>query len=190
MRGGMLSQPLCEPSGRQRRRESMSPPRGLMLSRWFRLYLGWERGRESMAPNVKVTQVKDAHPSFDPSSGVAFMTRRWFHRLAPLAVLLAAGLVLRAADAPAPPLPDLSDFHTVGNAVVTHISHAAPEPGQPAYLGVNLDADKNGRAVVSQVDANSPAAKAGLTTGDVLTELDGKPVAGPASVRELLAAKA
>jgi M6 family metalloprotease-like protein len=118
------------------------------------------------------------------------MTRRWFHRLAPLAVLLAAGLVLRAADSPAPPQPDLSEFHTVENAVVTRISRAAPEASQPAYLGVNLDADKNGRAVVSQVEPNSPAAKAGLTTGDVLTELDGKPVAGPASVRELLAGKA
>ena len=118
------------------------------------------------------------------------MTRRWFHRLAPLTVLLAAGLVLRAADPSAPPQPDLSDFHTVENAVVTRISRAAPEPGQPAYLGVNLDADKNGRAVVSLVEPNSPAARAGLTAGDVLTELDGKPVAGPASVRELLFGKA
>src|SRR5205085_2924780 len=117
---------------------------------------------------------------------------------APLALLLAAsgGLhprLAHAADvAPVaqPPAPDLSEFRTVETAVVTHVSKAAPEPTQPAYLGVNLDADKNGRAVVAQVDPNSPAAKAGLTPGDVLTELDGKPVAGPASVRELLAGRA
>ena len=98
-----------------------------------------------------------------------------------------AGLLLRAAE---PPAPDLSEFRTVDTAVTTHISRAAPQAAQPAYLGVNLDADKNGRAYVAQVDPDSPAAKAGLKTGDVLTELDGKPVAGPASVHELLAAKA
>ncbi len=111
------------------------------------------------------------------------MTRR-LPRLAPLAVLLAVGLPLHAAD------PDLSDFRTVENAVTTRISRAAPEPTQPAYLGVNLDADADGRAVVAQVDPFSPAARAGLAAGDVLTALDGKPVAGPASVRELLAGKA
>ena len=117
------------------------------------------------------------------------MTRRWLHRLAPLAVLLAAGLLVRAAEPPAPPQPDLSEFRTVDTAVTTQISRAAPDTKQPAYLGVSLDAGKDGRAVVVQVDANSPAAKAGLTAGDMLTRLDGKPVAGPASVRELLAAK-
>ena len=117
------------------------------------------------------------------------MTRRWLHRLAPLAVLLGAGLPLRAADPPAPTQPDLSEFRTVENAVTTRISRAAPETTQPAYLGVNLDADKDGRAVVAQLDPNSPAAKAGIAVGDVLTEVDGKAVAGPASVRELLTGK-
>ena len=118
------------------------------------------------------------------------MTRRWLHRPAPLAVLLAAGLLVRAAEPPAPPQPDLSEFRTVDTAVTTHVSRAAPETTQPSYLGVNLDADKDGRAVVAQVDPRSPAARAGLTAGDVLTELDGKPVAGPASVRDLLIGKA
>ena len=115
------------------------------------------------------------------------MIRRWSDRLIPLAVLLAAGLALRAAD---PPAPDLSEFKTVDTAITTHISRAAPEAAQPAYLGVNLDANKDGRAVVAQVDPDSPAAKAGLRPGDLLRELDGKPVAGPASVHELLATKA
>ena len=101
-----------------------------------------------------------------------------------------AGLLAPRRRSAAPPQPDLSEFRTVDTAVTTRISRAAPETTQPAYLGVNLDADKNGRAVVSQVDPNSPAAAAGLAVGDLLTELDGKPVAGPASVRDLLTGKA
>ena len=38
-------------------------------------------------------------------------------------------------------------------------------------------------ALISSVDPNSPGAKAGLQRGDVITELNGKPVAGPNDLR-------
>jgi M6 family metalloprotease-like protein len=119
------------------------------------------------------------------------MTRRWVRRLVPLGVVLAAGLLLHAAEPPAPPAPDLSEFHTVDNAVTTHISKAAPNAvaAQPAYLGVNLDVGLKG-AVVAQVEADSPAARAGLQVGDVVRTVDGKAVVSPADVRDLLSNKA
>jgi serine protease Do len=42
--------------------------------------------------------------------------------------------------------------------------------------------DANG-AVVSQVESDSPAAKAGLKTGDVITELDGKKITGASDLQ-------
>jgi len=104
------------------------------------------------------------------------MTRRWVRRLAPLGAVLAAGLLLHAAE---PPAPDLSEFHTVDNAVTTHVSKAAPNAAaaQPAYLGVNLDLGLKG-AVVAQVEPDSPAGRAGLKAGDIIVALDGATIAG------------
>jgi M6 family metalloprotease-like protein len=109
-------------------------------------------------------------------------------RLLPLGVAFTAGLLLQAAD---PAAPDLSEFRSPENALTTRVSSAAPpdKPVQPAYLGVNLDADAQGRAVVAQVEPDSPAAKAGLREGDVLREIDGKTM-DVAAVRTLLHTKA
>ena len=42
-------------------------------------------------------------------------------------------------------------------------------------------------ALVSEVMENSPAAKGGLQSGDIITALDGKPVDGPSMLRNLVA---
>jgi putative serine protease PepD len=46
-----------------------------------------------------------------------------------------------------------------------------------AYLGVTIGTASSGGAQVSTVKANTPAAKAGLKAGDVITALDGTSVA-------------
>ncbi len=52
----------------------------------------------------------------------------------------------------------------------------------PALAKVfNAPAEKG--ALVGSVDPNSPGGKAGLQTGDVITEINGKPVAGPNELR-------
>lgn len=54
-----------------------------------------------------------------------------------------------------------------------------------AYFGVK----KDGGALIMDVEDDTPAAKAGLKAGDVITKLDGKKVTEPGDVKEILADK-
>jgi photosystem II stability/assembly factor-like uncharacterized protein len=58
-------------------------------------------------------------------------------------------------------------------------------PPVTVFLGVQGE-DAPGGTKLTTVAADSPAAKGGLKTGDVLTSLDGKPVAGFSSLVEIL----
>jgi serine protease Do len=51
-------------------------------------------------------------------------------------------------------------------------------------IGLQIQDVEEGKGVkVQEVDENSPAAKAGLKEGDVITEVNGKPVDGVDNVR-------
>jgi putative serine protease PepD len=56
-----------------------------------------------------------------------------------------------------------------------------------AYLGVYLDQARGG-AKIARVTSGSPAATAGLTTGEVITAINGRPVSGPEDVVNDIAA--
>ncbi|HEY3671410.1 MAG TPA: PDZ domain-containing protein [Acidimicrobiia bacterium] len=59
------------------------------------------------------------------------------------------------------------------------------------FLGVGVQASTDSKGVeVTDVAQNSPAAKAGLQNGDVITALDGKDVTDPEAVRAAVQAKA
>jgi membrane-associated protease RseP (regulator of RpoE activity) len=59
------------------------------------------------------------------------------------------------------------------------------------FLGVGVQASTDSKGVeVTDVAENSPAAKAGLQDGDVITALDGKDVTDPEAVRAAVQAKA
>ncbi len=130
------------------------------------------------------------------------MTRTLHRPLAALLACLALGWTLTAAEptapvkkpeAKAPALPDLSQFKTVDTAIKTRVSLAASEDQpapQPGYLGIQVAADAGGRLVVAEVEADSPAARAGLQAGDVLVKFAGKPVPSAETLRELLHAQA
>jgi len=82
---------------------------------------------------------------------------------------------------------------------------AGPRPGQipharPTWLGIgmqNLDAElgkffdvpEGGFILVSEVLENSPARKAGLQVGDVITRADGKPTATTQALLQILSGK-
>jgi putative serine protease PepD len=56
------------------------------------------------------------------------------------------------------------------------------------FLGVSTAPSPQGRgAEIAQVTNQSPAARAGLQTGDVITQIDGKPVSGPQGVVDAVA---
>src|SRR4051812_6142268 len=60
-------------------------------------------------------------------------------------------------------LPDLSEFRTVTSAVTTRLAQAGPaQVGQSGYLGVHVTSGGVGKLVVADVEADSPAARAGL----------------------------
>jgi M6 family metalloprotease-like protein len=100
--------------------------------------------------------------------------------------------LLIAADSkqPAGPGPDLADYRTVETAITARISQASPgRAGQTGYLGVNVARDAAGKLVIAEVQPASPGDKAGLKSGDVVSQLDGQPVATTEGFRAGLQSK-
>lgn len=86
-------------------------------------------------------------------------------------LLLVLAWCLPAADS------ELAEYRTVETAVSTTIKTDKPSAvsNQPGYLGIHLKAGA-GKLVIASVGSESPAEKAGLKVGDVLTQLDGQPL--------------
>ena len=68
---------------------------------------------------------------------------------------------------------DLPGYRTVTTAITTQVKRQTSAGGavQPGYLGVFVEADPEGHVVVADVAPESPAAKAGVTAGDVVSHL-------------------
>lgn len=81
----------------------------------------------------------------------------------------------------------------IPSSVVTDIAgqivkHGHVVQSHRAYLGVSLASGLNtGGAVVAGVQNGGPAAKAGITSGDVITSIDGQRITSPADVAGALA---
>jgi putative serine protease PepD len=58
-----------------------------------------------------------------------------------------------------------------------------------AYLGVQLDSTSTGNAKVASVRSKTPAAKAGLRAGDVVTAVDGTKIESPDALQSAIDAK-
>ncbi len=133
-------------------------------------------------------------------------SKMWMLPGVAIAALLAAYLPLRlgAQQPPAPPAPPAPPE---ANVMVE------PIPGMPdmidldtqlmqvdvgsGWLGVTIDEVSEDKAkelklpavrgvLLTEVEDNSPAAKAGLKTGDVITEYDGERVEGTAAFRRMV----
>src|SRR5579884_3687282 len=105
------------------------------------------------------------------------------------AALPACLLFAQAVFAAGPPLPvpdDIKEFRTVDKAITTRVSAAAaPTVSQPGYLGISVEPGTGG-LIVSSVEPGSPAAAAGIQTGDILRGSPDTPIADVASLGELV----
>ncbi len=87
-------------------------------------------------------------------------------------------------------LPDLAEFKTVETAVTTRVSKAGPAAAAlPGYLGVHVIPQAQGKLRIAHVEAESPAARAGLQAGDVLLKVGDQAVASPEDLRGALQAR-
>src|SRR5262245_19982784 len=79
---------------------------------------------------------------------------------------------------------DHSDYRTVETAVTKQVGKVRPgQAGQTGYLGVSLARDDHGQLVVEDVQPESPAAKAGVKKGDVVTRVGEHAVRTPEAFR-------
>ncbi|WP_155829889.1 S1C family serine protease [Glycomyces tenuis] len=77
--------------------------------------------------------------------------------------------------------------NTVEDVVEQLIEHGSVEQG---YLGVSVTDTQGNGAMVLAVEADSPAAEAGLAEGDIITAIDGEPITGASEVVSAVQSKA
>lgn len=97
-------------------------------------------------------------------------------------IVVALGPAARSAE---------TEYRSVDQAITARIQPGArPATVGPApHLGVRVQADSTGRLVIEDVQAESPADRAGVKAGDVLTRLDGKEIGSSDAFRSTLKAK-
>ena len=99
---------------------------------------------------------------------------------------IGAGWFAGLAFAGPAPLPDIPGYRTVSNAISAKI--AEPKTAGSArtgYLGVEVSM-ADGKLRVDDVEAQSPAARADVKVGDILVDLDTRPIANPEALRDEL----
>jgi M6 family metalloprotease-like protein len=102
--------------------------------------------------------------------------------------LIAFGCLLAGWHVPAAgqaPVPDLTEYRTTVTALTAIVRPApAGAAGQTGYLGAAVQRDARGRLVVEEVQPGSPADRAGLKKGDLVTHVGGQAVRTPDAFRE------
>jgi putative serine protease PepD len=77
--------------------------------------------------------------------------------------------------------------NTVKNIATQLVNEGTVTNTDRAYLGVQVGATTSGGVLVTKVEAGGPAATAGITTGDVITNVDGKATPDPTTLAGVVA---
>lgn len=112
------------------------------------------------------------------------------------ASLIAAGLATALSSAAAGPSPDSRHGHPVSPPATetspwttSNVRLGAMVIDLTPELRTHFGAAPDRGVLIARVEPGTPAARAGLAAGDVLTEVQGRPVADPADVRAALATR-
>jgi M6 family metalloprotease-like protein len=87
----------------------------------------------------------------------------------------------RAAD-----VPDLTEYRTTATAIAASVSAVPSAPALPAYLGLLAGQAGRDGVKVAEVEPGSPAAGAGILTGDIVVAIGGVRVHSEADLADVI----
>ncbi|HEX4792974.1 MAG TPA: M6 family metalloprotease domain-containing protein [Humisphaera sp.] len=105
-------------------------------------------------------------------------------RIGSICAILGAVVCIAVASAFAADAPDLSGYKTVAEAQRLDALSKTGISGQAGYLGVEVEARQPGKLLVTAVDPDSPAERAGLQIDDAIVQADGNPVSSVPEFRQ------
>ena len=111
-----------------------------------------------------------------------------------LALFVASSAPAAPEQGPTPVLRadfDLSEYRTVDRAITTTIQRGpvgSANAGQVPYVGIHFEANPANGLRVSQIDSQSPAARAGLQAGDIVKLVGGQRATSVLTFREMVQA--
>src|SRR5687767_7545048 len=76
-------------------------------------------------------------------------------------------------------------YRTVETAIKARFTAGlTARPELAGYLGLSVRRDEKGQVIVEEIQPDSPAAKAGIQKGDLLTQVEEHPIRTPQAFRE------
>jgi S1-C subfamily serine protease len=81
----------------------------------------------------------------------------------------------------------ISTAVSIARQIEAGVSSATIHQGYPAFLGVSVEPDGDGGALIAGVLSGGPAASAGITAGDVVTAVGGTGITSPSELSTALA---
>ncbi len=175
----------------------MTAPKHLWSGEWEQESEAAARGRERRLAATDAPQAAPDQPEPTPAARPVRLPAPWLsalaRRLAVLARRLAGarpsrvqtrtGLIVLAVVAIV-----VAGAYGLGRLVGPGASTPAAVSGTPGWIGVRLGVLPTGAVVITGVSSGGPAASAGLRSGDVITQIERRPVAAPVDVTEAIAA--
>lgn len=149
----------------------MSSPKHLWSGDWQRESEAALRERARRRPQEEETEAVEPAPASRPRLRLRLPRLSRTHARFAMVGALVGVLVVVAA-------------YGLATLVGGSGGHGPSAAASPPWLGLQMESLSNGSVIVSSVVPGSPAAQAGVRTGDVITEVQSRPVGAPIDVTE------